>query len=50
MEENYLYFFVEYLRKEKEEADDICFEVPEKDELKPECIYFEELYENQKFY
>ena len=52
MEENFLYFFITYTRKKKEEANDIDFVDPEKSELKPECIYLDEQYkdEEQLFY
>ena len=50
MEAKPLYFFITYTRKQKENDKDIDFIVPEKKELKPECIYIEELYENQLYY
>ena len=50
MEDNSLYFRITYPRKKKENTNDINFIVPEKDELKPKCIYLEEQFENQIFY
>ena len=50
MDGKFLYFFISYARKSKEDKNDINFVVPEKNDLKPECIYMEESYENQIYY
>ena len=50
MEDNSIYFFITYSRKERENSKDIYFIVPEKSELKPECIFTDELNENQRYY
>jgi hypothetical protein len=50
MEKTSLYFFITYFRKQKENANDIDFVVPENNENKPECIYIDEQYENQLYY
>jgi hypothetical protein len=50
MDTKFLYFFITYIRKSKENTNDINFVVPEKKDLKPECIYIDEQYENQFYY
>ena len=50
MEEKSLYFFVTYVRKQKENANDVNFVVPEKKDLKPLCIFIDEQYINQFYY
>ena len=44
-----LYFFVSYSRKQKEN-NDVEFVVPEKNNLKPVCIYEDLKYEGQRFH
>jgi hypothetical protein len=44
-----LYFFVTYSRKQKEN-NDVEFVVPEKNNLKPVCIYEDLKYEGQRFH
>ena len=50
MDGNFLYFFIRYKRDSKETVNDINFIVPEKNELKPICIYIDEQYENPSYY
>ena len=45
-----IYFFITYFKKEKEKDSDIYFVEPEGKEMQPECIYKEEIYENQFYY
>ena len=45
-----LYFFITYTRKKKENSENVEFIVPEKKSQKPECIFIDEKYENQKYY
>lgn len=44
-----LYFFITYTRKQKENSDDVEFIVPENKSQKPECIFVDEKYQNQKY-
>ena len=50
MESASIYFFIAYKRNETEDAKDIYFTVPEERDLKPECIFKDELNENQQYY
>ena len=50
MDGKFLYFFIKYKQKLKENADDIDFVIPENKNLKPESIYIEERYENPFYY
>ena len=44
-----LYFFITYTRKQKENSEDVEFIVPENKSQKPECIFVDEKYQNQKY-
>ena len=45
-----IFFFITYTRKAKENPNEIDFVEPKKKELKPECIYFDEQYENKIYF
>ena len=45
----FLYFFISYSRKEREDPEAITFVCPENDDEKPECIYSEQLYEKNSY-
>ena len=45
-----IYFFIAYKRNEREDDKDVYFTVPEERDLKPECIFKDELNENQQYY
>ena len=45
-----LYFFITYTRKQKENSEDVEFIVSDNKSQKPECIFVDEKYENQKYY
>ena len=45
-----IYFFVTYPRKQMEKEGGVEFDVSEKNNLKPDCIYKEEDIEGQRFY
>ena len=45
----FLYFFISYSRKEREDPEEITFVNPENDDEKPECIYSEQLYEKNSY-
>ena len=46
----YMYFFIYYSRKVKENPSDVHFTEPEKKSEKPECFYSEDEYKNKKYY
>ena len=50
MNEKFLYFFITYQSKEKENENDIKFEIPEDKDLQSESIYVDEQYENKNHY
>ena len=50
MDGKFLYFLITYKKESKENNNDINFVVPEKNELKPICIYVDEQYENLSYY
>ena len=45
-----LYFFITYTRKQKENSEDVEFIVSDNKSQKPECLFVDEKYENQKYY
>ena len=50
MDGKFLYFFIQYTKKSKENTNDINYIIPENKELKPKSIYVEEEYENSFYY
>lgn len=46
---DFLFFFISYTRKERENPEVIDFVIPENDKEKPECIYSFENFENDKY-
>ena len=50
MDGKFLYFLIAYKKESKENNNDINFVVPEKNELKPICIYVDEQYKNPSYY
>jgi len=48
--DKFVYFFVYYPSKKKEDSDDIIFVAPENKEQKPQCIYKDEIFENRTYY
>ncbi len=50
MDKKNIYFFITYPRKKKENPNEIDFVEPKKKELKPECIYTDEHYENKIYF
>ena len=47
---SWLYFFISYPRKKRENTEDIIFVKPEDDNEKPQCIYVEDNYQNQIYF
>ena len=45
----FIYFFITYQRKTRENEEDIYFVKPEKESEQPECIYWVETYENSMY-
>ena len=50
MEDKFLYFFITYTMEQRENQNGIDFVLPENKDLKPVCIYAEEIYKNQYYY
>ena len=48
--DSFIYFFISYPKVKKEDNNDIKFVVPAKKEQKPECIHFEEYYDNKSYF
>ena len=49
--ETSLYFFISYerLKKDNDNDNDIVFVVPENNNQKLECVFTDEIYDNQKY-